>query len=390
MKRFRYSMLLFFAAAVFVAAGLVSRPLLSGTWQAAAGLARTGDVDSFIDGVDAASRELRYKNELIDLWSLWYRLTDTREVVKEDATVLRLDNDFLAFSPALADDETLAGMADAVSGLKAVTDGLDIPLLYVLAPNKAALDRGGDNAVRENHLALARALEERGISVLDLMPELIAGGRSMEDSWFRTDHHWLPQTGLWAAGALCRALPEVPLNTAALAADGYRTQVYPRLFLGSEGKKVGRWFTPLGLDDFPLVTPAFATELTITDRTGTRSGDFSETVVQERYLEADDIYAANPYVTYTGGDFPLQVIQNHRMEEGPTLLVIRDSYACTVTPFLSLAAGELHTVDVRYWQGVAGADSITDYVELLKPDAVVILYAGVSPHMFAFDGEKAP
>ncbi len=385
MKKLTFSKLLFFAAAIFVAAGLCSRPLLSGGKQALTGFVRTWDADAFIAQVDDASQELRYKNALIDLWSLWYRATETRVVEKNDATVLRLDNDFLAFAPAIADEQTLADMADACAGLKAVTDGLDIPLLYVLAPNKAALAEDGENEVRENHLALAEALEARDIPVLDLAEALAADGLTMETSWFHTDHHWLPATGLWAAEKLCRTLPDCGLELGLLDASLYETQVYPDLFLGSEGKKVGRWFTPLGLDDFPLVTPAFETGLTVTDASGTRSGSFEETVLLPRYLEAGDLYQSNPYVAYTGGDFPLQVIQNELREDSPTVLVIRDSYACVVTPFLSLAAGEVHTVDVRYWQGVEGADSITDYVQLLKPDAVVILYAGVSPHMFAFD-----
>ena len=73
-------MLLFFAAAVFVAVGLISRPLLSGVKQASVRLVQTGDVDTFIDNVDTASKNLSYKGKLIDLYSLWYRATDTREV----------------------------------------------------------------------------------------------------------------------------------------------------------------------------------------------------------------------------------------------------------------------------------------------------------------------
>ena len=127
MKQKHYSMLLFFAAAVFVAAGLFSRPLLSGLKQAALHLSQTGDVEAFIEDVDTSSKNLSYKGELIDLYSLWYRVTDTREVVKEDATVLRLDNDFLAFQPKVADGETLREMADAQPHriLLAVDGGVD-------------------------------------------------------------------------------------------------------------------------------------------------------------------------------------------------------------------------------------------------------------------------
>ncbi|MBR5537655.1 MAG: hypothetical protein IKU58_07115 [Clostridia bacterium] len=382
MKQFRYSMLLFFAAAVFVAAGLISRPLLSGVKWAAVQLVQTGDVEAFIDDVGTSSKNLSYKGKLIDLYSLWYRATDTREVVKEDATVVRLDNDFLAFQPKIADGDTLSEMADACARLKDVTDGLEIPLLYVMAPNKMSLSQDGDNPVADNLDEFAALLELRSIPVLDLRDSMAAQGLTMESAYFHTDHHWLPETGLWAAGEIAGALG---LDTDLLEPENYTVTGYDDLFLGSEGKKVGRYFTPLGLDDFSVITPNFDTCLTVNDYTGNRTGAFTETLLVQKNLHTEDPYLANPYVVYTGGDYPLQKVENHRSDQGERILVIRDSYACAVTPFLSLAADEVRTVDVRYWAGTQEADSILEYVRVWQPDKVVVLYAGVSPHMFDFE-----
>lgn len=385
MKKFRYSMLLFVAAAIFIAVGLCSETLFTDTKQAAAALVRQGDVDGFIEQVDAASRKLRYKNALIDLYSLWYRLTDTRRVEKADATVVRLDNDFLAFLPSIAEEETLSEMASSCAGLKAVAEECGSAFLYVTAPNKMSLSGGGDNAVCENIRALEAQLQAQGVPVLSLMDSMAEQGLTMEDCYFQTDHHWLPQTGLWAAGEILQALPDWDYDPALTQQSQYGMQTYPDLFLGSEGKKVGRYFTPLGLDDFTVLTPSFPTALTVTDRLGTRSGSFSETLLFENNLQFEDIYLSTPYTTYTGGDFPLQVIENQLREDGKTILVLRDSYAGVVTPFLALNAGQVHTIDVRYWKGVDGAETVEDYVRLIRPDAVVVMYAGVSPHMFAFD-----
>ena len=232
MKQKHYSMLLFFAAAVFVAAGLFSRPLLSGLKQASLHLAQTGDVEAFIEDVDTSSKNLSYKGELIDLYSLWYRVTDTREVVKEDATVLRLDNDFLAFQPKVADGDTLREMAEACARLQEVTDRTGSSLLYVMAPNKCSL-AAGDNPVADNLRDFAALLEAQGTPVLDLKARMAAQGISMEEAFFRTDHHWLPQTGLWAAGEIAGALG---LERDTLQPERYSTETYPDLFLGSEGK----------------------------------------------------------------------------------------------------------------------------------------------------------
>lgn len=384
MKKLRYSMLLFFAVAIFIAAGLCSQTLYTDTKQAAATLVRQGNIDGFIEQVDAASQKLRYKNTLIDLYSLWYRLTDTRRVEKTDATVVRLDNDFLAFEPNIADAGTLAEMASACAELKAVTEEVGGDFLYVAAPNKLSLSNGGDNAVCENIRALETALKAQSVPVLNLMDSMCQQGLTMEECYFHTDHHWLPQTGLWAAGEILRTLPGCDYEESIMELDHYEQQTWPDLFLGSEGKKVGRYFTPLGLDDFTVLNPVFSTELTVKDRLGTRSGNFSETLLFESYLSFDDIYLSTPYTTYTGGDFPLQVIENQLRPDGKTILVVRDSYAGVMTPFLSLNAGQVHTIDVRYWKGVDGAETVEDYVRLIRPDYVVVMYAGVSPHMFAF------
>ena len=350
-------------------------------------LVQTGDVEAFIDRVDTSSKNLSYKGTLIDLYSLWYRATDTREMVKDDATVVRLDNDFLAFQPQIADGETLAEMADACTRLKGITDRLDIPLLYVMAPNKMSLSEGGDNPVADNLDDFAALLAARNVPVLDLRNSMATQGLTMENAYFHTDHHWLPETGLWAAGEIAGALG---LDTALLETDNYTFTTYEDLFLGSEGKKVGRYFTPLGLDDFSMITPNFDTHLTVTDYTGTQTGEFTETLLDPIDEQNVDLYRLmryliNPYAMYTGSDYPLQTIENHLYEGGERILVIRDSYACVVTPFLSLTAGEVHTVDVRYWTGTETADTILDYLEVLHPDKVVVLYSGVSPHMFDFE-----
>ena len=204
MKKKHYSMLLFFAAAVFVAVGLLSRPLLSGLKLAAVQLVHTGDVEAFIDDVDATSKNLSYKGELIDLYSLWYRLTDTREVVKEDATVLRLNNDFLAFQPKVADGETLREMADACARLKAVTDGAGSSLLYVMAPNKVSLSQNGSNPVADNLRDFAELLDHQGVPVLNLKEQMEAQGIAMEEAFFPPTTIGCPRPACGPQGRLLR------------------------------------------------------------------------------------------------------------------------------------------------------------------------------------------
>ena len=54
---------------------------------------------------------------------------------------------------------------------------------------------------------------------------------------------------------------------------------------------------------------------------------------------------------------------------------IRDSFACTVTPFLALQAKELHVIDVRNYSYYVGEKiNVYDYIEEIQPDYVIVEY----------------
>ena len=60
---------------------------------------------------------------------------------------------------------------------------------------------------------------------------------------------------------------------------------------------------------------------------------------------------------------------NHKNPAGPKIVLLRDSFACALTPFLALSCSELVTIDLRYFQG-----SLAQTVSALEPDLVLTLY----------------
>ena len=92
-----------------------------------------------------------------------------------------------------------------------------------------------------------------------------------------------------------------------------------------------------------------------------------------------DYYNMNTYATYSGGDFRLQIMKNNLNPQGKKVLLIRDSFACAVAPFLSLQTRELHLCDMRDYDYYVGDKlNIKDYIQQIKPDYVLVLYAGIS------------
>jgi hypothetical protein len=141
---------------------------------------------------------------------------------------------------------------------------------------------------------------------------------------------------------------------------------------------VGTYFTEEGADDFELITPKFETDLIEEQpfKNSIRTGSFEETVLYMDNLEKD-YYGKNSYVTYSGGDYRLQIIKNNKNLEGKKILLIRDSFGCVVSPFLSLQTSELHVCDVRNFESFVGEKvNMEEYIQQIQPDYVLVLYTG--------------
>ena len=52
------------------------------------------------------------------------------------------------------------------------------------------------------------------------------------------------------------------------------------------------------------------------------------------------------------------------------VVLLRDSFACALTPFLALSCSELTTIDLRYFEG-----DLLDTIAGLEPDIALTLYA---------------
>ena len=75
------------------------------------------------------------------------------------------------------------------------------------------------------------------------------------------------------------------------------------------------------------------------------------------------------YSMFLGGNQGLCIIENPDAQNGK-LLVIRDSYADSLAPFLTQNFSEIHLFDPRY-----NLTSVKDYVTQNEIDSVVVLYS---------------
>ena len=360
---------------------------------------RERDVMAFVDGAESAvNQDLDREHWFIQLYGGVQRLSGRRIV--EDAvsenTVARLTTGALNFVDLQSGGQAeprAAEHAAATADFARELEALDIPYLYLCAPQK--IQRGVDllpTGVEENGNSNADAflaeLARQGTEFLDLRP-LFEDNGIYANWFFNTDHHWKPEAAFFAWQNLAQLLDHnYGFVTPSYLTDpsNWSTAVLEDFFLGSQGKRVGSLYA--GVDDFTIYTPKFETNLTYASTDGgfERTGPFNQSVCFPERVEQMDWFNGNPYTYYSGGDYPIATITNHNNPDGPRIVMLRDSFACALTPFLALSCSELTTIDLRYYQG-----DLMETLEALEPDLVMTMYAASSTgleNMFAFEGTE--
>ena len=333
---------------------------------------------------NALNGELPYHAQCMDLNSLKERLTGARLVVKDDMIVTRTSEDTLVVPHAWEHEDELAVRADTVKAFQDTLSEKGISFLYVSAPGKAALftpPENTENFAPHNYSLFTSQLAERGVSLLDAKDVIENSFSSIKDAYFITDHHWRPETGLKVADSISRILDMYHYDPGLTDISSYEVTTLKKDFLGSFGQKTGALFTPGSPDDFSLIKPAFDTHcvMELPLRGETIEGTFEEAFLFPDRLEGG-LYGSHHYAYYTGGDYRIQVLKNLNDPDGPKYLMIRDSFACAVAPFLAMQTSEVHIIDLREVDYIP--EPRTDlwaYIDETSPDAVIVLYSNTGP-----------
>ena len=393
MKKANKNLIAFILVFVFVASGLASANAVKGVGGSVAqffsDVAVYGVRHSFAVATKsvekALSEGLVYHDTMMNINSLFYRASGTAVVRKDDTTVVRADNGYLGNPRAEMTDSDLEWRSENVKELSEIANNNGAEFLYVMAPSKGYALKYPSNVkdyTASNCDRFALLLREKGVPFLNLIESASAEGISEEEMFFVTDHHWRPEKGIWASEKVCRYLRDnygFEYSESLWNPDNYNIKTYEDWFLGSQGKKVGVYFTPFGADDINLIVPGFETSLTEEqpEKGLVRSGSFEDLLYKDN-INVKDHYHLNPYATYSGGDFREQIITNHANPDGKTAIVIRDSFGCAFTPFFSLGLGRLYVTDVRDGGYVGEKLDMREYIQKIKPDYVIVLYTGVS------------
>ena len=328
------------------------------------------------------------RNVLVGVNGLLHRLMRRRMVSNsKDIDIVLLDNGQLTLgSVARTKAERRKGIGDIKRCLSFVRDELaksQIPLIFVLCPSKVPPGGVGlppgleddDNLLGD---LLVKTLRKAGIDCLDLRERIAAENLDHASLFFRTDHHWTPSAGLWAANEVAAYLHDhygMGFDPELTAPERYRTYRVSDSVLGSYGRRVGPWY--VGCDTFDALLPVFPTdfELDVPSLKYHVKGPFSKSLVRNLNKRSGFWYD-DPYGRYLTGQRGFAHLVNRKGGNGKTLCVIKDSFASVLLPHLAIQYGKLVILDPRRNQNIPlfatvekeNADAL---VYILNPNSLI-------------------
>lgn len=291
--------------------------------------------------------------------------------------IMKLSDGYLTSFLAEASDENLDTLSDKVIGLKKFCEENGEDFLYVQPPFKVSEYQDTDisgsvDFSNQNADAFLSKLKTDGTDVKDLRQDIADAGYNNHKLFYRTDHHWLSTTGIWAAKKIFERLNTnygYGIDTSLADSDRFNYKVYKNYFLGSQGKKVTLAETTP--DDFTYYYPKYDTDFhfEVPARGVDADGDY-QIIYDTSQLGDADYYGKNPYAAFNYGDQPLIKITNRNSTVDKKILFIHDSFGDCVLSNLALGVRYVDSIDLRYFNG-----SLKTYIRENKPDIVIVMYS---------------
>ena len=189
---------------------------------------------------------------------------------------------------------------------------------------------------------------------VDIREDLKGAYQNGEQVFYRTDHHWTTFGAYTAYRALGKPLGIVPNDESIYEKTAYQG------FYGTTYSTSGFWMT--APDEIEVWdNPDNEIKVTIDDGEVIKNDD----MFFDSHLDEDD-----KYPVFLDGNHSYTVIENQKSESKETLMVVKDSFAHSLVPFLADHYRKIIMVDMRYY-----AMPLQPIIEKEAVDRVLFVYS---------------
>ncbi len=225
--------------------------------------------------------------------------------------------------------DTLVSFYDKIDTRK-----VDVNLMLVPTAVTIYNDKLPAHAPLSDQTTTASAIYDAcGIPAVDCTDRLFEG-TARGQLYYRTDHHWTTLGAYCGYLAYCDAKKMTPVSLESLTA-----QTVTDTFAGTLYSKVNDYSHPK--DTITIYTnPADDLTVTYVD-----TGEVTDSLYNLDYAAEKDKYSL-----FLNNIHPLVVIENSTAASQDALMLIKDSYANSMVPFLAHHYKKIYVLDTRYYR----------------------------------------
>lgn len=229
---------------------------------------------------------------------------------------------------------------------KFVTSHSDIPSYFMLVPN--AQEIYSDTLPSFADVGDQKEFIDMFYSSLEGFAGTVDVYSSLEDSkdsyiYYRTDHHWTSYGAYLGYSAAGVQLGYSPIDISNFTIEHASYDFRGTLF----SKTLDYGVTTDIIDYYTLTENEPDVKVSVYDEYNVSSGKVT-------YKEYDSMYfrefldVKDKYSSFLGQNSPIVTVENENAKSNKSLLIIKDSYAHSVVPFLTKEYSKVTMIDLRY------------------------------------------
>ncbi|MBO5246527.1 MAG: hypothetical protein J6B28_04620 [Eubacterium sp.] len=185
---------------------------------------------------------------------------------------------------------------------------------------------------------------------------------SLEPLYFCTDHHWTTNGAYIGASVYLdtqhRTIKEKQAYEIACVSEDFYGTLHSKV-AGLPGKKPDTLEVPMALPQ-DLVIETNGAPADALGANGEKQMPELDGIYDRSKLDGKDKYAV-----YFGGNYGMLTVRNPQMKDGGKLLLIKDSYANSMVPYLLESYAQITMIDLRYYNESVPELATQDWDEIL-------------------------
>ena len=266
------------------------------------------------------------------------------------------EDGYLINTPVAYDKDNLQ---KNLSKINQFAEGLEIPVRMMVAPSTGyimqdKLPRIHNPYIDDEIFRNIQTSLSQKVDFINLMGPFLQNKEDVQ-LYYKTDHHWTRDGVYLAYQIYCES---AGLSTA--SADEFNVQTYPD-FYGTTYSRSALWGSEP--DVLRVYEPKESEGYHVLIDDGAEGKKESDTLFFKSHLEE-----ADKYPIFLDGNHSYEKITN-KNGNGKKLLLIKDSFAHCLAPFLVENYSEIYMIDLRYYKS-----SLTQLVQDETIDEVLVVY----------------